>query len=82
MTIMPAAGPLIVSSEVLRKGVTMPPITAVKMPAMGGTPEAMEMPRQSGSAIRKTRNPEVKSLVKCRRRPRRSPTGAGPSDLK
>ena len=28
-----------------------------------GKPLAMEMPRQSGSAIRKTKNPETRSLV-------------------
>jgi hypothetical protein len=50
-----------VSSELLRKGVTKPPRTAVKMPAIGGKPEAMEMPRHKGNAIKKTRNPETRS---------------------
>ncbi len=35
---------------------------AVKMPASGGYPDASEMPRQSGSAIRKTRKPDSTSL--------------------
>jgi hypothetical protein len=34
---------------------------AVKIPATGGNPEAMEIPRQRGNAIRNTRKPEVRS---------------------
>ena len=79
MTIMPAAGPLMVSSELLRNGVSMPPMTAVKMPAMGGTPEATEMPRQSGRAMRKTRKPERRSFFQKAARPERFPTGTGPA---
>jgi hypothetical protein len=47
-----------VSSELLNQGVNMPPMMAVKMPAMGGTPEAIEMPRHKGKAIKKTRKPD------------------------
>ena len=36
ITIRPAAGPLIVSSELLRNVVTSAPMIAVKMPAIGG----------------------------------------------
>ncbi len=34
---------------------------AVKMPAIAGYPQASAMPRHSGSAIRKTRKPEIAS---------------------
>ena len=61
ITIMPAAGPLMVSSELLMKLVTIAPTTAVNTPATGGKPLANEMPRQSGRAIRKTRKPLVAS---------------------
>lgn len=57
-TISPAAGPFMVSSLFVRRGVTNPPTIAVKTPAIGGYPHASEMPRHSGRAIRKTRNPE------------------------
>ena len=34
---------------------------AVRIPATGGTPDAPAIPRHSGSAMRKTRNPAVMS---------------------
>jgi hypothetical protein len=33
-------------------------MTAVNMPAVGGKPLAIEIPRQSGRAMRKTKKPE------------------------
>ncbi len=39
-----------------------PPIIAVIIPADGGNPEAMDTPKHNGKAIRKTRNPDCKSL--------------------
>jgi hypothetical protein len=39
------------------------------MPDMGGKPEAMAMPRHSGSAIKNTRNPDNKSLRQFSIRP-------------
>jgi hypothetical protein len=78
MTIKPAAGPLIVNSELLRNGVSIPPTIAVKIPAIGGTPEATEMPRHSGKAIKKTRRPDAKSFDRCSLNPVKSPTGLGP----
>ena len=77
MGIMPAAGPLMVSSELLKKGTKIPPMIAVKMPAIGGQPLAFEMARHSGKAIRKTRNPERMSLLKQLLNPARLPTGIG-----
>jgi hypothetical protein len=35
---------------------------AVIIPADGGKPEAIEMPRHKGKAIRKTKKPESRSL--------------------
>jgi hypothetical protein len=40
----------------------MPPITAVNIPAIGGKPLAEAIPRQRGSAIKKTKNPAHASL--------------------
>ena len=57
-TIRPAAGPLIVSSLFVSNGVTNPPTMAVKTPAIGGYPQASEIPRHRGRAIRKTRKPD------------------------
>jgi hypothetical protein len=39
----------------------IPPMIAVKTPAKGGNPDATEMPKHSGSAIRKTRKPDLMS---------------------
>src|SRR5438552_3371744 len=61
MTMSPAAGPLMVSWELLMRLQTMPPMTAVQIPAMGGYLQAEAMPRHRGSAIRKTRKPESRS---------------------
>jgi hypothetical protein len=58
----PAAGPLRVSSESDRNVVRIPPMIAVKMPAIGGYPLASEMPRHSGNAIRITRKPDSRSF--------------------
>ena len=75
MTIKPAAGPLIVSSELLRKVATKPPTMAVMIPAIAGYPEARAMPKQSGKAIRKTKNPEIKSSFAAALNPSRLPLG-------
>ena len=53
-----------VSSELLRKVATRPPAIAVKIPATAGYHEAREIPKHSGSAIRKTKNPERISFLK------------------
>src|SRR5262245_37087369 len=50
-----------VSSELLMSETMRPPTMAVKTPAIGGKPSALEMARQRGSAIRKTRKPEIAS---------------------
>ena len=50
----PAAGPLTCSGAPEMEPTTMPPMMPVMMPAVGGMPEAIEMPMHSGSATRKT----------------------------
>jgi hypothetical protein len=52
-----------VNSESERNVVRIPPMIAVKIPAIGGYPLASEMPRQSGNAIKNTRKPESRSLL-------------------
>lgn len=51
-----------VTYEPLMRETNIPPMIAVIMPADGGNPEAIEMPRHKGKAIRKTKKPESKSL--------------------
>ena len=80
ITISPAAGPLIVSSELLISDVTIAPTMAVNTPAIGGKPLAIEMPRHNGKAIRNTKNPDIKSCGKYFPKPRRSPRGMSVSD--
>ena len=58
---MPAAGPLIVSSELLIAGASNPPTIAVNTPAIGGNPLARAIPRHSGRAIRNTKKPDRRS---------------------
>jgi hypothetical protein len=53
----------------------MPPTIAVKTPAIGGYPQASEIPRHSGRAIRKTRNPERISSRAYSKKPARLPRG-------
>ncbi len=50
----PAAGPLTCSGAPEIMPTMMPPTMPVMMPAVGGMPEASEMPMHSGSATRKT----------------------------
>jgi hypothetical protein len=66
---------LIVSSLFVSSGVTKPPIIAVKTPAIGGYPQASEIPRHSGRAMRKTRNPERISSRAYSKNPARFPRG-------
>lgn len=63
-TISPAAGPLIVTWLPLINEATIPPMMADSKPAVGGAPEATLIPMDSGSAIRKTVNPEIKLVFK------------------
>lgn len=42
---------------------------AVNIPATGGKPLAIEMPRQRGNAIRNTKNPDIISAFQFSLRP-------------
>jgi hypothetical protein len=66
IAIIPAAGPLMVNSELLRNGVIIPPIIAVRIPDTAGHPLAIEIPMQSGNAIRNTKKPAATSRRRCR----------------
>jgi hypothetical protein len=63
--INPAAGPFIVNTEPENQETKTPPIMAVISPIMVGKSLALAIPKLSGSAIKKTRNPADKSLTKC-----------------
>ena len=57
----PAAGPETAREAPLTKPVTIPPIMPASKPAYKGAPEANAMPRQSGSATKKTESPAARS---------------------
>jgi hypothetical protein len=57
------------------KVATTPPIIAVKIPATAGYPEAREIPRHNGKAIRKTKKPEIISYLAWTLKPSRFPLG-------
>lgn len=60
MAVSPAAGPDTEMLELLRNPITKPPIIPAIIPDNGGAPEANAMPKQSGSATKKTTRPEGK----------------------
>ena len=51
-----------VINEPLIRDTNTPPIIAVIIPADGGNPEAIEMPKHNGKAIKNTKKPDSKSL--------------------
>ncbi|NYH19067.1 hypothetical protein GGD41_006295 [Paraburkholderia bryophila] len=61
ITTRPAAGPLTLRREPLSTATTRPPTMPETSPANGSTPDAFAMPRQSGSATRKTTVPASRS---------------------
>jgi hypothetical protein len=78
---MPAAGPLIVSSELLIQGASKPPIIAVNTPAVAGKPLASEIARHNGNAIRNTRKPAVRSACHFAAPVSGASCGAGVAEL-
>jgi hypothetical protein len=54
MAVNPAAGPLTLKEDPLRRPTTMPPTTPAIMPAKSGALEARATPRHRGRATRKT----------------------------
>ena len=63
MEVSPAAGPVTERGERLMNGTTMPPTIPAIRPETGGTPHAMAIPRQSGSATRNTTTPATASSL-------------------
>ena len=63
MAIRPAAGPDTLTCDLLKTPTTIPPITPVMIPANGGAPLATDIPRQSGSATKKTTIPDNASAL-------------------
>ena len=59
--VRPAAGPVTESADRLIHGTTSPPTMPAIKPETGGTPQAIAMPRHSGSATRNTTNPATLS---------------------
>jgi len=60
----PAAGPETLIFEVLKNPMTIPPTIPEITPESGGAPDARAIPKHSGSATRKTTNPEAKFDLK------------------
>ena len=54
ITAKPAAGPLTPNGEPLATPTTIPPTMPAIIPANNGAPDAKAMPRQSGTATKKT----------------------------
>ena len=61
--VKPAAGPETANCEPLISETTRPPIMPDKMPVYNGAPDANAMPRQRGSATKKTESPAGKSYL-------------------
>ncbi len=53
----PAAGPLTLSFEPLRKPMTTPPMMPEIIPLKNGAPDANDMPKHKGNATKKTTIP-------------------------
>ena len=60
----PAAGPLTLSFDPLKEPITIPPIIPEIKPLKNGAPDAREIPKQSGSATRKTTSPDGRSVLR------------------
>lgn len=54
IAVNPAAGPLTLKLELLNAPITIPPTIPAIRPEKNGAPEASAIPRQSGTATRKT----------------------------
>ena len=64
MAVKPAAGPLTLSCDPLTRETITPPMIPAINPAYSGAPDANEMPRQSGSATKKTVILALKSCLR------------------
>ena len=68
MAVRPAAGPLTLNCDLLMSVTTRPPMIPANKPEYMGTPEANEIPRQSGKA---TKNTVILALKSCLRKDRK-----------
>ena len=59
----PAAGPDTLNCEPLMNETTIPPIMPERIPAYRGAPDANAMPKQRGSATKKTERPAGRSYL-------------------
>ena len=61
IAVNPAAGPVTLNEELLKKPTTIPPITPETIPENNGASEAKAIPKHSGNATKKTTKPDAKS---------------------
>jgi len=54
IAVKPAAGPLTLKCDLLRRPTTIPPIAPVTKPDINGAPDACAIPRHNGIATKKT----------------------------
>jgi hypothetical protein len=64
IAVRPAAGPLTLSSDLLIKDTTIPPIIPAAIPAYMVVPDANATPMHNGSATKKTVTLAFKSCLK------------------
>ena len=67
-TVKPAAGPLTCNGEPAKKPTTKPPMMPVIIPAVGGTPVAIEIPMHRGRATKNTTTDACASWARVARR--------------
>ena len=63
MTLKPAAGPEILSTEPLSAPITIPPVIPAIKPDDKGAPEARAIPKHNGNATKNTTRPADKSPI-------------------
>lgn len=68
IAVRPAAGPLTLNCDLLISVTTIPPRIPASKPEYMGTPEANEIPKQSGRA---TKNTVILALKSCLRKDRK-----------
>src|SRR5690606_5265967 len=64
ITVRPAAGPLTLNGDFEIEATTVPPIIPVNSPANNGAPDAIAIPKHSGSATKNTTTLAGKSYFK------------------
>jgi hypothetical protein len=64
IVVSPAAGPLMLSGDLLKAPTIAPPMIPDNSPENKGAPDAKAIPRHRGNATRNTTTPERKSFEK------------------